>query len=285
MSYKENSYQSADGLNLYYRDYGGARAPGVPVMCLHGLTRSCRDFDDLATHLSASRRVIAPDFRGRGHSDHDPNPENYNAAVYAKDALALMDHLGVEKVTTIGTSLGGIVTMVIALIKPEALAGAVLNDIGPVVETKGLDHIGGYVGLQKPPETWEQAVENAKSAAGRAHPDFTEEDWLWYARMLYLEDENGNPKPNYDPAIGETMRKTGSGGDLWHAYQALGERPVLTIRGEISDILTPETLDRMSREIPNAHIAIIPRTGHAPLLDEPESLAAIDDLLEAVDSR
>lgn len=284
MSYKESSYQSPDGLNLYYRDYGNPDAPGTPVMCLHGLTRSSRDFDDLATRLSESRCVIVPDFRGRGRSDYDPNIENYNAAVYAKDALALMDHLEIEKVTTIGTSLGGIVTMVIAMIRPEALAGAVLNDIGPVVDPKGLEHIGGHVGLLPAPQNWDDAVKNAKIAAGKAYPDFTGEDWLWFARMLHQEDENGGPLPNYDPAIGDVMRKTGSGGDLWHAYQALGDRPVLTIRGEISDILSAETLDRMAREIPNARIAIVPRTGHAPILDEPESLAAIDDLLEAVDS-
>lgn len=284
MSYQENTYQSSDGLNLYYRDYGDADTPGVPVLCLHGLTRSSRDFDDLATRLSTSRRVIVPDFRGRGRSDYDPNIDNYNAAVYAKDALALLDHLGIEKVATIGTSLGGIVTMVIALIKPEVIAGSVLNDIGPVVDTKGLDHIGGHVGLLPAPQNWDDAVKNAKVAAGKAYPDFTDEDWLWFARMLHQEDDDGGPLPNYDPAIGDVMRKTGSGGELWHAYQALGDRPVLTIRGEISDILSPETLDRMSREIPNARMAIIPRTGHAPLLDEPECLIAIDDLLEAVDS-
>lgn len=281
VGYRESTYRS-DGLSLSYREYGNPDAQSVPVLCLHGLTRSAQDFHDLAMHLAAGHYVIAPDFRGRGRSDYDSDYSNYTASNYARDILILLEQLEIDQVVVIGTSLGGIVSMVIAAMRPEVLAGVVLNDIGPELDKAGLDRIASYAGKQKEPKTWDDAVANAKQSSGVCFPDFGEYDWLNYARRLYAEDEAGNPVTNYDPNIGKAMREAAPGGDMWKLYEGFGNVPVLVIRGEISDLLSAKTYQRMIDRLPGARGATIPRRGHTPLLDEQECLDAIDQLLGEV---
>lgn len=280
--YRENTYRANDGLSLSYREYGSPDALSVPVLCLHGLTRSAQDFHDLAMHLAVERHVIVPDFRGRGGSQYDSDYANYRPPTYARDILVLLEQLEVDRVVLIGTSLGGIVSMVIGAMRPEVLAGVVLNDIGPELDPAGLNRISSYAGRQKEPKTWDDAVANVKQSSGVCFPDFGESDWLDFAHRLYKEDEAGNPVTNYDPNIGRAMREAEPGGDMWKLYEGFGDLPVLVIRGEISDLLSAEVQERMVSGLPRARGATIPRKGHTPLLDEPESLAAIDQLLEEV---
>ncbi len=223
------------------------------------------------------------DFRGRGKSDNDPDYTNYTAGNYVKDAAWLLSSIGIEKVVAIGTSLGGIVTMVGAMTKPGLWAGAVINDIGPVIDPKGIARIGSYVGKTAPPETWDEAIAACKVSSGAAYPDFDEDDWLDFAHRAYSEDEDGNPTDGYDPNISKTFGGGGDGGDMWELYEALGDIPVLVIRGVLSDILSAETTEQMVDRLPNARAITIASQGHAPLLDQPDCLNAIKQLLEEID--
>lgn len=282
---KTATYRSSDGLDLFYRDYGDHASPGVPVICIPGLTRNSRDFDALAQRLSADRRVICPDLRGRGYSARDPNYVNYAPGTYVRDVLTLLDHLGIDRVVSIGTSLGGIITMVIAGARPGLLAGAVLNDIGPVVGP-GIARIQSYTGKAEPVATWDEAVAQAKLVYGPALPDLTDAEWLAFARRGYREDEDGVPRLDYDPRIGDAIREAPApAGDPWPLFLRLKDTPTVAIRGALSDILEQEPFEDMGRRKPDTVLVTVPNRGHVPLLDEPEAAAAIDALLARVDAR
>lgn len=272
-------YDSADGLRLFYREYGRDRT-GAPVLCLPGLTRNSRDFEDLAAHLSARHRVVAPDLRGRGYSQHDPDWRNYHPGTYVSDVLALLDHLGIDRVVVIGTSLGGLIAMAMALRHRARIAGAVLNDIGPEIAAAGLERIQAYTGRLPPVRSWEEAVAQTREVYAAWWPGLSDEAWLRMARRAYREQENGSPVLDMDPAIGRAVRELGpQAGDPWQAFDALRGLPVLVLRGEMSDILSGEILGRMQARNPDLVAVTVPRRGHVPLLDEPESLEAIDDFL------
>lgn len=269
-------YESTDGLRLFYRDYAPEQ-PGAAVLCLPGLTRNSRDFDDLARYLSTTRRVLTPDLRGRGHSDHDPEWRNYNPAIYSGDVWTLLDSLGIGSVIVIGTSLGGIIAMVMAMQNPMRIRGVIMNDVGPEVAPEGLERIRKYTGLLPPVRSWEEAVAQTRDIYGAWLPGLTDDDWRKMARRAYREGKDGVPQLDIDPNIGRAIREAGApGGDLWGAFDALRGIPTLVLRGELSDILSANTLQRMQERNPDLVAITVSKRGHVPLLNEPECIAAID---------
>ncbi len=274
------SFACRDGLQLSYRDYPGPTAAGVTALCLHGLTRNSRDFEDLAPRLARTRRVLCLDLRGRGLSARDPQPQRYLPPTYAQDVLELLDAAGVARIAVIGTSLGGILALLLAALRPAALAGVVLNDVGPVVDPAGLARIAGYVGKSAAVASWEAAAEAAQALNAAVFPGFGRADWLRFAHRTYRLDPDGMLRPDYDPAIAEATRAGGAvPPDLWALWSALALIPALAIRGELSDILSETTLAEMARRKPDLEVLRVAKTGHAPTLDEPECVAAIEKFL------
>ena len=280
-TWQDRFFQSADGLRLHYRDYPAA-AGRVPVLCLPGLTRNCRDFETIAPRIQRSRRVLSPDLRGRGLSQHDPNWRNYHPGTYVADVAGLLADAGVERVIVLGTSLGGIIAMIMAATTPNAMAGAILNDIGPEVAPEGHKRISSYVGKSAPVRNWAEAAAQSRATNGLAWPDATDEDWLRIARRVYREVD-GVPRLDMDPMIGEAVRAAPSGAapDLWPVFAALQPMPVLALRGATSDVLSQATFDRMAREKPDLETVTVAGRGHAPTLDEPECVGAIDAFLQS----
>ncbi len=275
-------FHSADGLRLFSRVYSGPTPDARVVLCLHGLMRNSRDFGDLAAHLGTRYRVIAPDVRGRGLSARDPNFKNYQIAVYLNDLLSLCTGLGVQRATIIGTSMGGLMAMVFAVMQPQLVAGIVLNDVGAEVDPRGVERIRGYAGKSPPVRSWEQAVAQVRSIYGPAWPGLSDERWEKIARLNYRANAAGVPEVDADPLISEPLRDSSTAAPtLWPLWGALAKVPMLAIRGETSDILSPATLERMKREKPDLRLLTVPNRGHAPLLDEPECLAAIDEFVDA----
>ena len=274
--------KSSDGLNIYYRDFGTDQ-PGTPVICLPGLTRNNRDFEDLANYLSDRRRVITVDLRGRGFSDYDPEWTNYHPLTYVNDVWTVLDHLGIEKVIVIGTSLGGLCAMVMAATSGDRVAGVIMNDIGPEINPAGIERVQEYTGRVPPVSSWDEAVEQAKTIYGEWLPGLSDEVWKKMAWRAYREDENGVPRLDIDINIGEAVRKVGpQKGDPWELFDAFGEKPVTLLWGVMSDILTKDIIDKMVARKPDLKVVPVPNRGHVPLLDEPESLAAIDAFMEQV---
>jgi pimeloyl-ACP methyl ester carboxylesterase len=275
-------YSSADGLRLYARLYPARQGGGLPVLCLPGLTRNSRDFVSLAGHLREQHEVLAADLRGRGRSGWDADPSHYQLMTYVHDAFALLDARKLERIVVVGTSLGGLMAMVMAATRPERIAGAVLNDSGPELDPAGVRRIAGYAGKLPPVSTWAQAAEQAKSIYGIALPGLTDADWLAFAQRGYRESSTGIPVPDVDPKIAEAFKSpspTPTPTDLWPLYAQIRSTPMLVIRGAQSDILSAETLARMAREKADLQHVTVPNRGHTPLLDEPECLSAIDAFL------
>lgn len=279
-TWQDRYFASADGLRLYYRDYPAGEPGRLPVMCLPGLTRNSRDFEVVAARLQRTRRLLNPDLRGRGRSQHDPNWSNYHPGTYVGDLARLLEDAGVDKVILLGTSLGGILSMLIAASMPQVPAGVILNDVGPEVAPEGLQRIAQYVGRHTPVDSWEQAVAQARATYGLALPGLSDAEWRAFAKRSYSEVD-GRPRLDMDPMIGEAVRAAPAGAapDLWPLFGALRPIPTLAIRGELSDVLSPATFDRMAREKPDLERLTVARRGHPPLLDEPECVAAIDTFL------
>jgi pimeloyl-ACP methyl ester carboxylesterase len=278
-----------EGLMLYARDYAAAAGPArAPVVCLHGLTRNARDFEDLAPRLAArGRRVLALDVRGRGASAWDTDPMRYVPATYAVDVLALLDALAVARAVFIGASMGGLITMVVGALRPQAVAAAVLNDVGPELAPEGLARIAGFAGQGADVQTWDQAADFARARNEVAFPHYGPSDWAAFARRLFTE-KGGKPALDYDPAIAKAFARpppppgedTPPLPDLWPLFKGLAAGPLLTIRGATSDLLSPDIARRMREAAPGMAYAEVAGVGHAPMLDEPQALAAIDALLE-----
>jgi|OpeIllAssembly_1097287.scaffolds.fasta_scaffold15735_2 pimeloyl-ACP methyl ester carboxylesterase len=283
-AWQDRYFESSDGLTLYYRDYPAPESGRLPLMCLPGLTRNSRDFEALALWLQrGGRRVLTPDLRGRGRSQYDPNWSNYHPGTYLGDLERLQAAAAAERVIVIGTSLGGILAMLIAATRPAAIVGAVLNDVGPEIAPEGLQRIAQYVGRHAPVRNWEEAIAQAQSTYGLALPDLTLADWQALARRSYIEVD-GVPRLDMDPMIGDAVRAAPAGAapDLWPVYAALAPLPVLALRGALSDVLSEATFERMAREKPDLRRLSVARRGHPPLLDEPECLAAIDEFLSTL---
>jgi pimeloyl-ACP methyl ester carboxylesterase len=286
-SWSDEYWTSRDGLRLHYRDYAGP-AGRPPVLCLHGLTRNARDFEALADRLAGGWRVIVPDFRGRGLSERDPVSGRYIPPTYAADVLQLLDELAIPEAVFVGTSLGGIVTMIVAGFAPQRIAGAVLNDVGPALEKAGLDRIRSYVGQPLIFRDWEEAVDKLSAAHAEAHPAYGREEWLGYARRVGHETERGI-EFDYDMAIAEPFKamddKAAAAVEAWPLLLGLAGKPLLILRGERSDLFSQETAERMRDSLPGSELAIVPNVGHAPDLAEPKAVAAIDRRLDRVHKR
>jgi pimeloyl-ACP methyl ester carboxylesterase len=282
-AYQDKYFRSRDGLKLYYRVYAGDERK-VPVLCLPGLTRTSRDFEALAQRIAPARSVITPDQRGRGCSQYDSNWLNYHPGTYVDDMWTLLTELRVPRAIVIGTSLGGVMAMLMAASRPQALAAVVLNDIGPQIDPVGERRIRGYVGRLPPVKTWNAAVDQLKANFGPAFPDYSEEQWLAFARTSFMEDEHGQPRIAADPKIGDAMRAVPAGvmPSFWLTYAALKDIPTLALRGELSDLLAVSTFERMQREKPDLQRVTVPQRGHPPQLDEPESLQAVLKFLDAI---
>jgi len=262
--------------------YPGPGAAAPVVLCLHGLTRNSRDFEDLAGHLAARYRVIVPDVRGRGFSARDPNFNNYHIPVYLGDVLRLLAGLGAARVTIIGTSMGGLMAMLLAASQPALVAGIVLNDVGPEVDPRGLERIRGYAGKLAPVRDWAGAVAQVRAVYGPAWRGLEEARWDKIAHASYRADAQGVPQLDADPLISEPLKDTSKAApDLWPLWGALAQVPILAIRGAQSDIVSEATVARMQREKPDLRVLEVANRGHAPLLDEPECVEAIDEFLAA----
>ena len=283
--YEDRYYNSADGLRLHYRDYAGP-SDQPPILCLPGLTRNARDFEEVAGRLAGTWRVICLEYRGRGESEKDPNPSRYMPMTYVGDVMKLLDQLGIADAVFFGTSLGGLVTMLIAGGgDEERIAGVMLNDIGPEVSPVGIERIRGYVGGGQQWSSWDDAAEAIGAVQRDIYPAYRHEDWLRFARRVCREEKPGRIVYDYDPAIALPFADTNPGTqpDLWPLLDALRGRPVTVLRGETSDLFTAQIAERMIAELGfQAELVTIPGVGHAPALDEPEAVAAIDRLLERV---
>ncbi|GAA4053372.1 alpha/beta fold hydrolase [Parerythrobacter jejuensis] len=280
--FADRFWESDDGLKLHYRDYSGD-PEHVPVVCMHGLTRNARDFAELAAHLAGNRRVIVPEMRGRGNSDYAKGSESYAPPRYVQDVEILLKQLDISRFIAIGTSLGGLMTMLLALAGPERIVGAVLNDIGPVVEPEGIEGIRSYVGQGGSFPTWIHAAKALEEVHAHAHPGFGLEDWLAMAKRVMVIGQGGRISFDYDMAIADPFRAADSNAvppDGWPAFEALAGTPLLLVRGAHSNILSPETVAQMQSRHSGMEVVTIADTGHAPLLTEPEAVAAIDRLLE-----
>jgi pimeloyl-ACP methyl ester carboxylesterase len=285
MRFSEKFFRSADGLQLYFRDYAGD-ARKAPVLCLHGLTRNSRDFAALAAHIAPARRVIVPDQRGRGRSQYDPQWLNYHPRTYVDDMWTLLSELSIERVIVVGTSLGGLMAMLMAATRPQALAGVVLNDIGPEIDPTGVARIQSYAGRLPPVRSWDDAAAQMKMTFGLAMPEYTEQQWLAFARQSFDEGEDGAPRLAADPKIGDAIRSIpappGAAQAMWLALGQLRNIPALALRGAHSDLLSAATFERMGREAPGMVTVTVANRGHAPQLDEPDSLRAIDAFLSGL---
>lgn len=280
---RDGFFTTRDGIRHHFREYG-ARSERPPLLCLHGLTRNARDFDAFAGRMALKHHVITLDFRGRGQSDHDPDPARYLPTTYAPDVVALLDHLGIAEAIIVGTSLGGIVAMVLAMINEERIAATILNDVGPVLEAKGIERIRSYVGSTSGFASWAEAAAAAKSMNRGFPVAWGEAQWEAMARRLCSEAADGTVRPDYDPAIAEPFRTaTTAVVDMWPFFDALAAKPVLVIRGGESDLLSAEGLQAMVDRSPNVVAVTVPGVAHAPDLDEPEALAAIDAFLSKLD--
>jgi pimeloyl-ACP methyl ester carboxylesterase len=282
VTWKDRYWTSREGLKLHYRDYAG-RTDRPPLLMLHGLTRNSRDFENVAARYAGDWRVIAVDFRGRGQSARDPNSARYVPGTYAADVIQLLDELGIGEAVFLGTSLGGLVTMIIAQVAPERIAGVLLNDVGPELDLSGIDRIKTYVGKPVVFRDWDEAADTLQERAGDVHPRYGRTEWLRFAKRICRETDQG-VEFDYDMAIADPFNagNTGEVPDAWPYYRVLAGRPILVLRGETSDLLSDAAAQRMATEIPDVEVLTVPRVGHAPDLDEPESVEAIDRLLERV---
>lgn len=288
-------WTAQDGLPLHARDYAPVgEARGLPVICIHGLTRNARDFEDLAPRIAAlGRRVLAVDVRGRGLSARDPNPMNYHPGTYAADIVALLAAAGIARAVFVGTSMGGLITMVLTSLQPEAIGAAVLNDVGPELSPVGLARIAGYTGLASRFDTWDAAVAYAKAINEAAFPAYDAQDWDVFARRLFDQTDDGFMLA-YDPDISAPIKaaaqaaaKTQAEGgqalappDMYPLFRALAkDRSLLLVRGAISDLIDPDITQRMRAAAPAMSYAEVPGVGHAPMLTEPQAWAAIENLL------
>lgn len=276
-------WMSADGVRLHYRDYAG-RDDRPPILCIPGLTRNARDFHAVASRLAGEWRVIAVELRGRGESGHAKDAMTYVPVTYVQDIEALLRDIGLSRFVAFGTSLGGLVTMLLASAGRERLAGVLLNDVGPELDPRGLDRIRTYVGKPAAYPTWLHAARALAEGNGHVFPRYELDDWLAMARRLCRLTPAGRIVYDYDMRIAEPMRGATPAGpiiDLWPAAEALRGVPGLLVRGETSDLLTRETAAAMVARI-GMDMVTVPETGHAPTLDEPEVEAAIDRLLARV---
>ena len=286
-AYQERHWRSRDGLRLFARDYPAAGGEArLPVICLHGLTRNSKDFEDIAPQIASwGRRVVVPDVRGRGQSDRDPDPKNYQPPVYARDVLAMMADLDISRAVFLGTSMGGLITMTLAALRPKVIAAAILNDVGPAIAPEGISRILGYAGKSTDVRDWNDAADYVRRTNAVAFPDFGDEDWHRFAQRTFRQG-NAGPELDYDPAIAVPLQKPPprlAGFIAGLLFRRLArKRPTLLIRGELSDIISADIAAKMQRMAPRLQRVDVPNVGHAPMLTEPAAVDAIEQFLRTV---
>lgn len=287
--YKDVYFTSKDGLRLYARDYAAAQPSSkLPVICIHGLTRNSADFNELAPLIAQQgRRVIAVDVRGRGRSQRADKVAHYHPWVYANDIVSLAEQLGINRAVFIGTSMGGLITMTLALRKSKLIAAAVLNDVGPKLSQKGLDRIAGYAGDGMHCANWEQALNYIKYINQSAFPNNTDAEWEKWARRAFAENAQGELELQYDPLIATPLKTGKLKATSWLARWAFKRlsrnRPCLLVRGSISDLLEDEQANYMKQVCPQLQYVEVPQIGHAPMLTEPEAQQALQNFLQQVE--
>lgn len=281
MDYQEKYISADDGLRLYVRDYRPREMTGRVIVCLSGLTRNSKDFDGLAVKLKESgHRVVSLDYRGRGKSDYDMDWSNYHPKTYVSDVFNTLTALGLHDCVVLGTSLGGILAMVLCVSAPGLVHSVILNDVGPDLNEEGLSQIIAYTGGASSVSNLDDAVQVMKSHYPD-HPDFEDKDWQDIAQKTY-KFENGHYVPDWDTKIAEPFKVKGADEerqDLWPFFKAIGSRPALILRGESSSVFKRSTYEKMLQTLPNVTGLEVKGVGHAPTLDEPESSKAIFDFL------
>jgi pimeloyl-ACP methyl ester carboxylesterase len=286
VEWSDGYWSSSDGLKLHYRDYAGP-ASRPPILCLPGLTRNARDFEGVADRLAGEWRVICVELRGRGESGYAKDPMSYVPPVYLQDILALYEQLKLPRAVLFGTSLGGLIAMLLAAADKSKLAGALLNDIGPEMELGGLERIRSYVGRARDWPTWLHAARFLAEMQRDRYPDWEIDQWLVYAKRLCKLTPGGRIVFDYDMRIAEPFKAPAgeAGFDLWPVFRALDGVPSLVVHGGISDLLTAESVAKMTAAMPDMESVTVPNVGHAPTLDEPEAQAGIDRLLKRVSAK
>jgi len=279
-----------DGLRLHVRAYGARANRVLPVVCLPGLARTAADFDTLAMALSSDRerprQVLALDYRGRGKSDYDRNPANYNLPVELADVLAVLTALGIARAAFVGTSRGGILAMLLAVARPTAIAGCVLNDIGPVIDPEGLMRIKSYVGKLPQPASFPEAAEALRRRFGDQFPKWSDDDWRAFARRTFKE-ANGRIVADYDVKLATILAGVGPERPLpplWKEFDALARLPLMVVRGTNSDILSAATVETMRERRRSLEVVEVTDEGHAPRLADPQTLSRIADFVASCDA-
>lgn len=275
-------FLTRDGLKLFYRDYASQHSH-TPVLCLHGVTSNSLDFADLAAHLQTRRRVLVPDQRGRGRSQHDVHWRNYHPGVYIEDMWALLRAESVSRVILIGSSLGGMMAMLMASMRPDAVVGVVLNDVGPEINPVEAQRMKTEIGASPAARDWTEAIEQMKRLHGPALPADDHDGWMALAKRAFVEDGSGGLRFMADPHIGDAIRALAAPPRttqaMWQAFAAMRHIPLLVFRGEFSPMLPVDALERMQRENPHLIPITVPKRGHAPQLTEPECIRALDEFL------
>lgn len=282
---KEHKIAADDGVKSFVLEISPTGAEkGPPIICIHGLTRNHKDFEPIFEFLTGlGRRVFAIDVRGRGNSDYDENALNYNPLRYAQDVLGIMSELQIEKAVFIGTSMGGLISMVVAMFAPQKIAGLILNDVGPELNPNGIARIRDYVGLNMEFEDFDKALDAVKSINGRAYPLRKNDETFWFdfAKRVLRPTSNG-----FEWAYDANIRQVLTAGNpedpppnLWPQFSAIPDIPMGIIIGELSDVITSELVDKMKIARPNLKTALVPNIGHAPILDEEPAIGLISEIL------
>lgn len=282
-------FSAADGLRLHALAAGPRAAGRLPVLCLPGLARTAEDFRELIEALAFDarrpRRVLALDARGRGRSEHDCDPKNYSVPVELGDALALLDAQGIGRAVFVGTSRGGILAMAMGAARPRAVAGAVLNDIGPLIEMAGLLRIKGYVGRLPEPRDFAEGAALLRAVMGNQFPSWDDAAWDLHARRTW-EETDGRLKPRYDPALSQALAAVDPGEPapaLWPQFDALAGAPLMVLRGEHSDLLSRATVEAMRARRPDLAAIEIAGQGHAPALGDGRTIGPIREFVTRCD--
>jgi pimeloyl-ACP methyl ester carboxylesterase len=279
---REHMLPAQDGISTFVVEHNAAGAEtGPPIICLHGLTRNHKDFRDLIEPLQGmGRRVVALDVRGRGRSDRDPNPSNYNPLVYVRDVMGIMATLAIPRAVFIGTSMGGLMTMILASFAPQMIAGAVLNDIGPEVDPAGLKRIQGYVGAMPKIKNWDEAAAMLSTVGASTFPGRDAAFWLDFAQRNCVQTDQGI-EFDYDPAIAQVAGSPSDGPlpTMWEQFSAFKDIPTAVVRGALSDLLSADIVARMKLAKPDLITAEVPNVGHAPMLIETEAWGAIEAIV------
>lgn len=281
-SYEDLFYRSEDGLTLYARDYPAPSIDAECVLLMHGLSRNSRDFEVLADRLSKRYRVLVAEQRGRGKSEWDTDPARYAIPYYVRDMFSLLQAANVNRVATVGTSMGGLMAMVMNSAMPGVFSHVVLNDIGPELCDEGLNRIKGYVGQGKPVTNWAEAVAYNRRINEVAFPTLSDEGWEEFARQIFKEIDSV-PVLDYDPRISEAVNAEDSDAvppDLWPVFDLLAQQPLMLIRGTLSDLLDTRITAEMKRRVPAMAYLEVADVGHAPMLKNEFVVSAIESFFD-----